>query len=149
MLTCRPVLNEITSGGATVNDSFFHACITTLAFGGVGDSGQGAYRGKASFDTFTHRRSITTTPNWMEKLLDVRYPPYAGKLSKFRMTSELRPNFDRQGNEITGVQYWLGFVFRMGGENTKEVLVRWAITALVAVVAKKYADVGKLPSYLK
>merc|ERR1712000_683055 len=48
------ILSEVTSGGASVNDAFFHGSIPTLAFGGVGDSGQGAYRGKASFDTFTH-----------------------------------------------------------------------------------------------
>ena len=143
------MLNEVTSGGATVNDAFFHGAMPTLAFGGVGDSGQGAYRGKASFDAFTHRRSVATTPGWVEKLLEVRYPPYAGKLSRFRTTSELRPNFDRQGKEIKGVQYWFGFLFRMGGESTKEVLVRWAVTALVAVAAKKYADIGMLPSYLK
>jgi beta-apo-4'-carotenal oxygenase len=74
------ILNEITSGGATINDALFHASIPTMPFGGVGNSGQGSYRGKASFDTFTHRRAITKTPGWMEKLLDVRYPPYAGKV---------------------------------------------------------------------
>lgn len=142
-------MNEVTSGGATVNDTFFHCCIPTMAFGGVGDSGQGAYRGKASFDAFTHRRSVVTTPGWMEKMLDVRYPPYAGKLSRFRMTSELRPNFDRQGKEIRGLQYWFGFLFRLGGESKKEVLVRWAVSALVAIAAKKYADIGNLPSYLR
>jgi beta-apo-4'-carotenal oxygenase len=85
----------------------------------------------------------------MEKLIDVRYPPYAGKLAKFRKTSELKPNFDRQGNETWGVQYWLGFMFRMGGESKKDVFVRWAAFALMALAAKMYADVGKLPSYLK
>lgn len=143
------MLNEVTSGGATVNDGFFHGAIPTLAFGGVGDSGQGAYRGKSSFEVFTHRRSVVTTPNWMEKLLDVRYPPYAGKLAKFRMTSELRPDFDRAGNEIRGVQYWFGFLFRLGGEGRKDVLVRWAVTALVAIAAKKYVGLGGLPSYLR
>lgn len=143
------MLNEVTSGGATVNDAFFHGAIPTLAFGGVGDSGQGAYRGRASFDTFTHRRSVVSTPGWLEKMLAVRYPPYAGKLAKFRATSELRPNFDRQGNEIRGAAYWLGFLFRMGGDGKKDVLVRWAVTAIVALAAKKYVDVGKLPSYLR
>lgn len=75
------ILQEVTSGGASINDAYFHGSIPTLAFGGVGDSGSGAYRGKASFDTFSHRRSITTTPSWMEGLLNVRYPPYAGKVS--------------------------------------------------------------------
>lgn len=144
------MLNEVTSGGATVNDAFFHGSMPTLAFGGVGDSGQGAYRGKASFDVFTHRRSVATTPGWVEKMLDVRYPPYLpGKLARFRMTSELRPDFDRQGNELRGVQYWLGFLFRAGGEGPKEALVRWAVIALVAIAAKKYAELGGLPSYLR
>ena len=31
-------LSETRSGGASVNDAFFHASIQTLAFGGVGDS---------------------------------------------------------------------------------------------------------------
>ena len=74
------LLSHITSGGASVNDGFFHGSIPTLAFGGVGDSGQGAYRGKASYYCFTHQRSITVTPGWMEKLLSIRYPPYAGKV---------------------------------------------------------------------
>jgi len=47
----------------------------------------------------------------MEKLLDVRYPPYsAAKLAKFRQTSEMKPNFDRQGKQIKGLKYWLGLV---------------------------------------
>lgn len=34
------VLSETRSGGASINDAFFHASIPTLAFGGVGDSEQ-------------------------------------------------------------------------------------------------------------
>lgn len=67
------ILNETRSGGATVNDAFFHASIPTLPFGGVGESGQGSYRGRASFECFSHRRSVVTTPGWMESLLAVRY----------------------------------------------------------------------------
>jgi beta-apo-4'-carotenal oxygenase len=143
------VLNEITSGGASVNDAYFHGSIPTLAFGGVGESGQGAYRGRASFDTFTHRRSVTTTPGWVEKLIAIRYPPYAGKLARYRLTSELKPNFDREGREIRGVKYWLRFLLGMGSDSLKEALVRWAIAAFVVVGLKKSADAGKLPSYLK
>jgi beta-apo-4'-carotenal oxygenase len=115
----------------------------------VGDSGQGAYRGQASFEVFTHRRVTTTTPGWMEKLLAVRYPPYKGKLAKFRQTSALKPNFDRDGKEIKGLKYWLGIILGLGGEGGKSVLVRWATAVLLAVGAKRYADTGKLPSYLK
>ncbi|KAI9708205.1 MAG: hypothetical protein M1820_004159 [Bogoriella megaspora] len=122
------VLNETRSGGASINEyvysfrfskalimkahvnfisGFFHASIPTLAFGGVGSSGQGAYRGKASFDTFTHRRSYTKTPGWMEGLLDVRYPPYKGKLRKYQKMNDLKPNFDRNGKERFSLLAWL------------------------------------------
>ena len=68
----KRILDETRSGGATINDAFFHASIPTLPFGGVGESGQGAYRGRASFETFTHRRTVVETPGWMEGLLAVR-----------------------------------------------------------------------------
>jgi beta-apo-4'-carotenal oxygenase len=83
------VLQEVASGGASINDGYFHACVATLPFGGVGDSGQGAYHGKASFDTFTHRRSFTTTPSWMEGFLSFRYPPYSAGKVMFHL---LRPS---------------------------------------------------------
>jgi len=76
----------------------------------------------------------------MEKLLAVRYPPYAGKLPKFRQSSELKPNFDRNGREIKGVTYWLGVIVGLGGGSFKGVLVRWAVAAILAVGAKRYAD---------
>lgn len=61
------VLKETRSGGASVNDGLTHGILPTVAFGGVGDSGQGAYRGKSSFDCFSHQRTITNTPGWMER----------------------------------------------------------------------------------
>jgi beta-apo-4'-carotenal oxygenase len=105
------VLNQTRSGGASLNDGFFHASIPTLAFGGVGTSGQGAYRGKASFDVFTHRRSVTTTPAWLESLMDVRYPPYTlSKQKKFKGMNEMKPNFDRQGRTIGWAGWFLGLL---------------------------------------
>lgn len=47
-----------TSGGMTINDFALHCAINQAPFGGVGQSGSGAYHGKAGFDTFTHRRTI-------------------------------------------------------------------------------------------
>lgn len=144
------ILNEVNSGGASVNDAFFHGSIPTLAFGGVGNSGQGAYRGKASFDTFTHRRSIVTTPGWMEGLLSVRYPPYDGKLAKFRQMSEKKPNFDREGKEIRGLGYWVGLLFGLGGDTVRGSVLRWAVLVLVAVGAKRYQlNNSGLPSWLR
>lgn len=66
------IINETRSGGATINDAFFHASIPTLPFGGVGESGTGSYRGRASYEAFTHRRTIVSTPGWMESLISVR-----------------------------------------------------------------------------
>ena len=68
----KKILNETRSGGATINDAFFHASVPTLPFGGVGESGQGSYRGRSSYECFTHRRTVVQTPNWMEGLLAVR-----------------------------------------------------------------------------
>ena len=93
------VLNEIRSGGASVNDAWVHGTVPTLALGGVGESGSGAYRGRASFECFSHRKSYTTTPSWGERLLTLRYPPYDGKLETYQKITSLRPSFDREGKQ--------------------------------------------------
>jgi beta-apo-4'-carotenal oxygenase len=85
----------------------------------------------------------------MEGLLSVRYPPYAGKLAKFRQTAELKPNFDRSGKEVKGLGYWLSFVLTLGGDSTKGVFSRWFLAVLFAMGAKRYADSGSLPNYLR
>jgi acyl-CoA reductase-like NAD-dependent aldehyde dehydrogenase len=73
------VLQETSSGGVCINDTVMQVGVSTLPFGGVGDSGIGSYHGKASFDTFSHYKSVLKKgfrfdPNW-------RYPPYKDKLS--------------------------------------------------------------------
>ncbi|MBN8210166.1 aldehyde dehydrogenase [Bacillus sp. NTK071] len=52
------VLNNISFGGGAINDTINHMTTHYLPFGGVGNSGMGAYHGKASFDTFSHFKSI-------------------------------------------------------------------------------------------
>ena len=131
------VLREVRSGGASVNDGITHGSIPTMAFGGVGDSGQGAYRGKASFDCFSHHRSITTTPGWMERLLDVRYPPYEGKLAKFRTMSELKPDFDRDGN----VKFSLvSYLLTLGAGSLTGGAARFAIVSIAALAIRQYLE---------
>ncbi|KAL8675390.1 MAG: hypothetical protein Q9168_000221 [Polycauliona sp. 1 TL-2023] len=123
----RKIMHETQSGGVSVNDALFHGSLPTLAFGGVGDSGQGAYRGRGSFDCFSHRRSVTTTPGWMEGLLDIRYPPYKGKLAKFKKASELKPNFDRDGK----VQYSiLSYILNFGTGSKTGGLIGYAVILL-------------------
>jgi acyl-CoA reductase-like NAD-dependent aldehyde dehydrogenase len=70
------VLNRTNSGGALVNDTIMHISCPALPFGGVGNSGMGAYHGKYSFDTFTHKRGTMVKDLSLEAVNGIRYPPY-------------------------------------------------------------------------
>ena len=130
------IMSQTRSGGVSINDGFYHASIPTLAFGGVGDSGQGAYRGKASFDCFTHQRSVTTTPGWIEGMLDVRYPPYTDKkLKKLKGMTEQKPDFDREGRPTGG---WIWWTLGLGGKSKGNAVVRWALIVGVAIAFRRW-----------
>ena len=62
------------SGGACINDCIMHIVNERLSFGGVGNSGMGAYHGRYSFEAFSHRRAVVVTPTWTD--LPFRYMPY-------------------------------------------------------------------------
>ena len=70
----QKILRHTSSGGACVNDVIMHIVNYKLPFGGVGNSGMGAYHGKDSFLTFSHRRSVIKTPTWVD--MPFRYMPY-------------------------------------------------------------------------
>ncbi|MBI5572492.1 MAG: aldehyde dehydrogenase [Desulfomonile tiedjei] len=72
------VLAQTSFGGGTMNDTLIHCATAQLPFGGVGDSGLGRYHGKASFDTFSHKKSVIK--RWLVLDVDLRYPPYGNKL---------------------------------------------------------------------
>ncbi|MEG4500243.1 aldehyde dehydrogenase [Microcoleus sp. F10-C6] len=72
------VLQETSSGGVCINDTVMQVGVTDLPFGGVGDSGIGTYHGKASFDTFSHYKSVLQKSFLLD--LKWRYAPYKGKL---------------------------------------------------------------------
>ncbi|MEG0804070.1 MAG: aldehyde dehydrogenase family protein, partial [Pygmaiobacter sp.] len=74
------LLARCSSGGGCVNDTVIHLATTAMPFGGVGGSGMGSYHGKASFDTFTHYRSIVKKANWID--LPIRYQPYTESKEK-------------------------------------------------------------------
>lgn len=80
--TQEQVLTRTSSGGVCLNDTIMHLGSPELPFGGVGDSGIGAYHGKYSFDTFSHQKSVLNRGTWLDPAL--RYPPYAGKLVWFQ-----------------------------------------------------------------
>ena len=69
------VLSRTSSGGATINHVMLHYAVTSLPFGGVGESGMGAYHGQATFDTFTHKKSVLKKPFIVDP--SIMYPPYS------------------------------------------------------------------------
>ncbi|WP_068115585.1 coniferyl aldehyde dehydrogenase [Tropicimonas marinistellae] len=52
------VLSRTTSGNAAVNGVMLHYAVDTLPFGGVGDSGMGAYHGKEGFRRLSHAKGV-------------------------------------------------------------------------------------------
>jgi aldehyde dehydrogenase (NAD+) len=68
------ILRSASFGGGCINDTVIHLVNAKLGFGGVGDSGMGAYHGKRSFDTFTHEKGIIDKKTWLD--LPMRYRPY-------------------------------------------------------------------------
>ncbi|PSP18813.1 MAG: aldehyde dehydrogenase family protein [Cyanobacteria bacterium QS_8_64_29] len=78
----RRVLQETAAGSTCFNDTIVQFLSPHLPFGGVGASGMGSYHGRASFETFSHRRSVVRRPLWPD--IKLRYPPYRGKLGALR-----------------------------------------------------------------
>lgn len=76
------ILKETSSGGVCLNDALVHFASHTLPFGGVGESGMGAYHGKTGFDTFTHYKPVVKNTFKIDPTL--RYEPYRLKLPLVR-----------------------------------------------------------------
>ena len=66
-------------GGCVVNDTLIHYVNPNLPFGGIGPSGMGAYRGKYSFDTFTHFKPVLEKKSMID--IPFRYGPYPDSFS--------------------------------------------------------------------
>ncbi len=86
------VLRSISFGGGCINDTIYHIATPHLPFGGVGDSGIGAYHGRSSFDLFSHRKSILKQTNLFD--LPFRYPTMKNGLAlmRFIFTRGKKPN---------------------------------------------------------
>lgn len=76
----QPFIEGCPFGGGCVNDTVMHVAEGELPFGGVGASGMGRYHGKASFDTFTHYKSVLK-----KGAMDIktRYAPHSDKALAF------------------------------------------------------------------
>ena len=51
------LIEKTSSGGVLVNDTITHFINHSMPFGGVGESGMGAYHGKYGFETFSHYKA--------------------------------------------------------------------------------------------
>lgn len=70
----REVTERCSYGGGCINDTIIHLATSEMGFGGVGESGMGAYHGKEGFEVFSHSKSIVDKKTWMD--LPMRYQPY-------------------------------------------------------------------------
>jgi beta-apo-4'-carotenal oxygenase len=134
------ILKNIRSGGATVNDVLFHAAIPSVPFGGVGESGTGSYRGKASFDAFVHRRPVVNQPLWMEGQLRMRYPPFTP--TKFDLMRKaggtVKPNFDRDGKLLRrSLVSWI-LLLVLGAYSRKRAIFRYLLLMIGAALVKTF-----------
>jgi acyl-CoA reductase-like NAD-dependent aldehyde dehydrogenase len=68
------VIREISSGSVVVNDVVVNQIVPGLPFGGVGNSGMGAFHGRYTFDAFSHAKAVVRRSLLAD--LDVRYPPF-------------------------------------------------------------------------
>ena len=78
----KKMIETYSFGGGTINDTMIHFGNSKLPFGGVGESGIGAYHGRLGFDTFSHKKGIVIKGNWLD--IPLRYAPYTNKLKKLK-----------------------------------------------------------------
>lgn len=74
----QEALRRLSFGGGCVNDVVIHLATSEMGFGGMGESGMGAYHGQAGFEAFSHRKSIVDKKLWID--LPMRYQPYQKSL---------------------------------------------------------------------
>ncbi len=74
----QEVLDKIQSGGACINNCVFHIANHHLPFGGVGESGMGAYHGLHGFECFSHKKGVLKSATWID--VPLTYAPYGDKI---------------------------------------------------------------------
>ncbi|KAF8112310.1 hypothetical protein N665_0065s0084 [Sinapis alba] len=67
-------VQNVSAGGISINETVLHVTLKDLPFGGVGESGIGAYHGKFSYETFSHKKGVLYRS--FDGDSDLRYPPY-------------------------------------------------------------------------
>ena len=70
----KRVLTRCRFGGGCINDTVVHLANERLPFGGVGESGMGAYHGRRGFEEFSHLRGVMDRA--LRPDLPVKYRPF-------------------------------------------------------------------------
>ncbi|MGM0644593.1 MAG: aldehyde dehydrogenase, partial [Thermodesulfobacteriota bacterium] len=76
------IFSTIPFGGGSINHCIQHLVNPNLPFGGIGNSGIGAYHGFSGFERFSHKKSLFKSASWIDPPLI--YPPYEKKLPWIR-----------------------------------------------------------------
>jgi aldehyde dehydrogenase (NAD+) len=79
-------LEAVSAGSVCLNDVIMFSAVPELPFGGVGESGMGAYKGERGFLNFSHGKAVMKRSLWPDVAL--RYAPYTR--SKFALLRKLR-----------------------------------------------------------
>ncbi|TFK95423.1 NAD-aldehyde dehydrogenase [Pterulicium gracile] len=136
----KKVMDNTQSGGVLMNEILIHIGIPGIPFGGVGNSGYGAYTGKYTFDMFTHFRCSIDAPSWIDKLLSARFPPYSDK--KRQALTRLAPKFPPKPKGPPTAQEIQASLAGKGGK------IKWSswfvLAAFVALLSKNYERVPTL-----
>lgn len=81
----QQVLSQTSAGSVGINDGMMFMANPNLPFGGVGNSGMGAYHGRFGFDTFSHLKTVMKRSFMFDVAL--RYPPFSS--AKLKMLKRL------------------------------------------------------------
>lgn len=73
----KEIIEKVSFGGGCVNDTIIHCTSEGLPFGGIRRSGIGNYHGKASFDAFSHKKSVVKSKKFAD--ISMKYPPFNEK----------------------------------------------------------------------
>jgi aldehyde dehydrogenase (NAD+) len=71
-------IEKVPFGGGCINNTVSHFANEHFPFGGVGNSGIGAYHGKNTFDVFTRSKPVLKSSTLIDP--SIKYPPFKGKL---------------------------------------------------------------------
>ncbi|XP_047463683.1 aldehyde dehydrogenase family 3 member A2-like [Mugil cephalus] len=116
----KKMRDQTSSGGLVANDCLQHFAISSLPFGGVGNSGMGAYHGKFSFDQLSHLRGCLIKKLNNEAMNSMRYPPHTPK-------------------KLDWVRF---FVLKATGMGWMKPVMLLALLAMVTAVVLQMSDVA-------